>query len=319
MSAQDPHYLIVGAGCIGVYIARKMQSAQPTWHITIKGRQSSESTSDQRKAHKQWVKALCENAGVTYCEQLAPATHYDGIIIATKSDDVQQAAQELASADIQSPQTLVLYNGIIPPLDPPLPGLVTRAVTPAGYAFDNALPSGIRLINETAPWRLAGDKNGGAFWHKVLTQAEQQADYSDDNAAFVVRKYLINTAVNPLTVIYQRKVDELLDDPVSQQRIVRILMETIDILHADQRFASTLQTLPEKAILLQESLNFIDTYRGHYTSAYHAFNAGDPVEIQALTGYAMTSGSHNGCCVSENQQVWDDIQTLLNERDQHRH
>ncbi|CAA0094724.1 Uncharacterised protein [BD1-7 clade bacterium] len=324
--------LVVGAGCIGLYIAQKLVRSQPDWQITLKARATGNTSTDlpsspssaipanssERDTRKQYIAKLCRQSGIQLISDYTSHQNQsvDAVILATKSDDAPTAARDLHNAGITSPHTLILYNGIIDPLDPPLPGQISRAITPAGYAFDASRADGLRVVNGEAAWRIAATPDAAKFWQNILTSADQAADIAPSNRAFVLRKYLINTAVNPLTAIYQRKVDELMDDPATHQRITQLLAETIAILQKDPRFSETMALLPSDDRLIQESLDFINTYRGHYTSTYHAFVAGDPVEIQSLTGYACRSAALSGAICDKNRQVQTDISAALERRDE---
>lgn len=316
--------LVVGDGCIGWFIAQKLKRNSPALRIAIKARQTNPllTPSNDRAVHKTWLKARCEAQGVLYLQDYSAI---DGavksIIITTKSDDVQQAAQDLTIAKINAAYTLLVYNGMLASFNPAFPGITSRAIPPAGYAFDTQSNSGLKVVNGDAPWSICvdGQQESGqdaiSYWIDFLAAGGQSVEVDDSHGLRILRKYLINTAVNPLTVIYQRTVDELLDDPLTRQRMRDILLETIPIIKADEHFVDARSLMPSDKQLLTESFAFIETYRGHYTSAYHAFMAGDKIEIASLTLYAIVQGRKLGLSTRENQRVEMDIHLALAHRD----
>lgn len=295
--------LIVGDGCIGLFTAQALKRAQPELRIALKGR-------DGRGEHKQWLSELCRQHGIAHIHSFDTIDRQlTALIVCTKSDDLQQAAIDCHRAGIEAEQQLLIYNGMLPPLSPDFTGRGCRAITPAGYAFDRDDDSGLRVVNGELPWPICGDRADIAFWLDYLRGA--QAAIADDSKGLVIlRKYLINTAVNPLTVIYQRKVDELLDDKDSRARMAAILTETIALLRRDPRACEAMSAAPDDDILIGQSFDFIDSYRGHYTSAYHAYKAGQRVELASLTGFAIALGEQQGVSTPENDRVWREIQAL---------
>ena len=308
--------LVIGDGCIGLYIAQKIKKAMPTLHVGIKARTPSEPDAVLPK-NKHWLKALLHRHGIEYIRDYsALAPRVDKLIVTTKSDDVQQAASELQRAAIHVNSHMLIFNGILAPLMPAFPGQSVRAIPPAGYALDRQADNGLQVVNADKPWPVCGDTDAMQLWVTFLNSIDQQA-FADDSAGLrIVRKYLINTAVNPLTVIYQRNVDELLDDTVTYQRMQAILTETIALLRQDDLFADTLAQVPDDEQLLSESFAFIETYRGHYTSAYHAFKAGQRVEVSSLTGYAIALADKLAQACPQNKRVWQQIQHMQLQRDQ---
>ncbi len=310
MSSHQPteiDCLIIGDGCIGFYIAQKIKQQQPHLQLAIKGR--SQSLRDT--AHKQWLRELSQRQGLLYIHDFAQiAAHVRHLIVTTKSDDVQAVAAELLQAGIDADYHCLIYNGILPEFQPAFPGGSARAITPAGYAFDRSAENGLKVVNADKPWPICGDPQARQAFCDFFNAAGQAADVDDSDGLVILRKYLINTAVNPLTVIYQRKVDELLDDPVTKKRIKSLLLETLSLLRASARFAPLMQTIEDDQRWLDDSFAFIETYRGHYTSAYHAFKAGQKVEIASLTGYALGLSQSLHQAAPENQRVWQDIKEL---------
>ena len=305
--------LVIGDGCIGLYIAQTLKQAQPQMRIGIKAR-----TSTQLEPHKRWIKQLCENKNIVYLQSFTDLNPViEGLIVTTKSDDVAAVAKEVQQAHLQIQHHLKIYNGILPALKPDFPGSGARAVPPAGYALDKSSDNGLQLVNADKAWPIFAEADSQHYWVDFL-QAGGQAAFADETLGLgILRKFLINTAVNPLTAIYQRKVDELLDDAMTYQRMKNILRETITVLRSCDEHVSALAQQPDDKALLAESFAFIETYRGHYTSAYHAFMAGKAIEISSLTHYAIQRGKSLGIATPYNDAVANDINNIIIQRDKH--
>lgn len=303
--------LIIGDGCIGLYIAQTLKKAQPQLRVGIKAR-----TSVLIDPRKRWIQQLCATQSIEYLHSFMGLQPFiENLIVATKSDDVQVVATELQQAQLKIQHHLKIYNGILPLLRPDFPGTSARAIPLAGYSLDQHRDNGLQLVNAGKAWPIVAEPVTQQYWMHFLIAGGQAAVADETAGLTVLRKFLINTAVNPLTAIYSRKVDELLDDAVTYQRMDNILRETIGLLRASDEHGKVLQQQSDDECLLAESFAFIETYRGHYTSAYHAFMAGDAIEISSLNIYAINLGLQLGLATPFNDAVFADIQQIILQRD----
>eukprot|EP00608_Synchroma_pusillum_P002639 CAMPEP_0198433384 /NCGR_PEP_ID=MMETSP1452-20131203/26448_1 /TAXON_ID=1181717 /ORGANISM="Synchroma pusillum, Strain CCMP3072" /LENGTH=363 /DNA_ID=CAMNT_0044153877 /DNA_START=36 /DNA_END=1125 /DNA_ORIENTATION=+ len=291
--------LVIGAGHIGTYLATRAQAALPTATVLLKYHPDFPPRAE--------VRDLCAAHGVRLVDHV-PAS--DLAFITTKTMDHDAACAELADAP-HPPRTVTLvHNGLMPP-PPKFPegSDLVRCCTMGSWDFN---PDGsFKVHNKEVPWFLPPTEEARPA-EAFLNAAGVPAVRDEQFGWRQLKKYLVNTTANLMSIATDKNCGGMLADPDVDLRMERVFREMMAVLRADPTLADAWRWAPGSDDEIRGMVwAALHSYKDHFPSTYADYSAGRPLEHASLNGYVVLAAGRQGVPAPENAALIDEVLAKL--------
>ncbi len=211
----------------------------------------------------------------------------DWVLLCTKTHQTEAAAPWLARLCAPSTRIAVLQNGIgHVERVAPLSGGATVLPAIVYYNGERLAADRVRLRQGSDQDIAVADDDGGRAFAALFAGTPLRVALSDDFATLAWRKLLINAVANPITALTLQRQTVLRRSDV-QELCLAILDEAVAVARAEG--ARLADDEPARALAT------LFTFSGELgTSMYFDRLAGRGLEVEALTGTIVTSGTRHG-------------------------
>ncbi|MFW2403306.1 MAG: ketopantoate reductase family protein [Gammaproteobacteria bacterium] len=135
----------------------------------------------------------------------------------------------------------------------------------------------------------------------LLSNAGLQVSLNDAIRAEIWLKLAVNAALNPLSVIENATIGEIVNNSSSCRRLATMIGEA-------QSVAASLGIAP--ALSAEELIDALRAFSGHKTSMLTDSESGRPTEREALTGAVLEIASHTGVATPYLRAAYSELQRL---------
>jgi 2-dehydropantoate 2-reductase len=180
-----------------------------------------------------------------------------------------------------------------------------RAIGAVVYPAAEVIAPGV--IRHVQGERLTlGEPDGGRSDRVVATgdllrDAGLRVSITDDIRAEIWLKLAVNAAINPLSVIENATITEIVNDSSTCGRLAMMIGEA-------QSVAASLGVEPIRSV--DELLAALRAIDGHKTSMLVDYESGRPLELDALTGAVLEIAAHTGVNTPNLHDVYQETRRL---------
>lgn len=298
---------IYGAGAIGLTLASELITAGHTVTVVARGK-SYEQISAQGIELRFPDRATDRHSPSTFncinssSGRGAAQAH---IFVTVKSQDTIEACANLSKLSLLADDTNVIIaaNGVPfwlshkqPKIESLLPNTDNRdklfASVPANQIVGGVISFNATLLEPGVVQLNAGntitlgeisDKNSERIGtlQSLFTEGKISVKQSANIRRDVWHKLLVNISINPASVVYQKPIDELLDNQESRQVIAGVMRE----VHA---LGVILGVCEEDDFNIEAFLTtFAEQRKGSFTSMYNDYRASRPLEFDRIVGTVL--------------------------------
>ncbi|MBT8442406.1 MAG: 2-dehydropantoate 2-reductase [Gammaproteobacteria bacterium] len=137
---------------------------------------------------------------------------------------------------------------------------------------------------------------------ELLSDAGLQVSITDDIRAEIWLKLAVNAAINPLSVIENSTITEIIDDSSSREQLAKMIGEA-------QSVAASVGVAPMMSV--EELIDAMRGIDGHKTSMLIDYESDRPMELDALTGAILEIASQTGAATPYLSAIFDEISQRL--------
>lgn len=299
------HYLIYGAGALGQALGCMLASDGNKVTLVLRERfagvieRNGLSVSGIFGEYHVGADALHLTTSITGAE----GSHYDVILITTKSYDTRTAAQDLATLQSCSCPVVSMQNGCgnieqLIDVFGPERSFGARVIT----GFEIARPAQVRITVSADDVHL-GAGIGGTIPEQAssiaaaITRAGLPCIAVEDVHQSLFAKLLYNCALNPLGAVLGVNYGTLADAPETRVIMDGIIDETFTVVSALGAKLPWKDTSQYKTFFYE---TLIPATYDHRPSMLQDLEQGKPTEVDGLVGYVSTHGRANNietpCC-----------------------
>lgn len=239
---------------------------------------------------------------VTTChaanELTQPIKH---LIVATKAYDALAAIQSVAHLLTDATQVVLLQNGL------GSQQAITDAFPHVAIFACSSTEGAYKQDSNTLVHAGKGQNLIGAMNHHAKKEAladwlpDHQYQWQDHIEATLWRKFMINCAINPLTVLYQCQNGKLIEEPKYLSHMQQIC-EEIDLLSQAQTLNVDSAFVVARQVCQLTAQNFSSMLQDH--------RAQNPTEIDFMTGYLLKLATRYKIPCPKNAEVYESILNL---------
>lgn len=241
----------------------------------------------------------------------AEVGHVDCILFAVKTYDTEAAARRMAP--MVGPETVILslQNGV--ESEEVLEGIFGAGRVLGGLAFISAYIESPGVIAHSAAGRLIFGEMDGTLSERarrlqaVFEAAGIESELTDDIHSALWDKLIWNACFNPLTTITGANVQEILNDPASEE-VARAAMD--EVAQVARAWGANLpEDVVDKMVELTRELGPISS------SMRHDWEAGKPIEAHALSGVVVERGGARGVATPVNATLYATLRLMEQARE----
>lgn len=295
------HWSILGVGSIGMLWAGRFLDKNIPVELLLKNQARLETIKSKGLTIHQ------NDTSTTYLpEQLhtcdSPGKPIANLLITTKAQQTLSALHALAHRINSNTTLIVLQNGmgITEKIQKHLPDnpLFLGTTTEGAY----------RTNSHTVVYAAKGDTwLGPASAQKLAAfptlQAVNQDCFWDENIhPRLWQKFAINCAINGLTVLFQCKNGELLQNPQAREQMAKICLEIENVLSK--------KGIQFPEALLETASKITEKTANNYTSMLQDFRAQRDLELDYLNTYLCTEAARLHIETPHNQALVESIKQL---------
>jgi 2-dehydropantoate 2-reductase len=222
----------------------------------------------------------------------------DLVILMVKSYDTKKAINQIKPLINENTFILSLQNGIdniekitkVVDSDRILAGITTH-----GALFDQ--PGLIKHTGEGKTIIGSISEENFEFLNNLIDSFNNsgiKTSLSKDINEEIWKKAIINSSINPLTLIFGCKNGNLLDNPIAEKIVEKICYESTEIA-----ISHGINTSFEE--MIDKTKDVIIRTKDNYSSMFQSFKKGKKTEVDSINGILVNIGKKNKC------------QTLLND------
>lgn len=294
---------VLGAGSLGGLWAARLSRAGLPVRLLLRNA--------QRLADYQRVGALTlEEDGHSWrlpiaAETLAGNAPIERLLLACKAYDAATAARTLAPRLAAGAEVLLLQNGLGSQAE------VTACLPQARCLYLSSTEGAYRMADFQVRFSGRGQNWLGdplaaqpPAWLDELAQAGIPCQWSDDIHTRLWRKFALNCAINPLTVLHDCRNGGLRDHPAE---VAALCAELVQLLQAAGQSAAA-------EALHAQVLQVIDATEENLSSMLQDVRNGRPTEIRYLLGFACAEAQRLGLPLPRLQALQLRLQQHLHAR-----
>ncbi len=283
---------ILGSGAMGCLWASYFPS-QYTLHF-IQRHPSEDQFQFQVLPYATQHTVMCHKA----CDLNTPI---ERLILATKAYDALPAMESIAHLLSADTQVILLQNGLgsQQAIAQAFPHVALFACSSTEGAYKQNAST---LVHAGKGHNLIGPMNNNATQALLATWLpSNHYEWRDDINPVLWRKFMINCAINPLTVLYQCQNGVLLQETRYLSHMQRIC-EELDLLSAAQHF--------EVEAAFNAAKNVCELTAQNYSSMLQDHKKGNRTEIDYMTGYLLQLAHEFNIPCPANTEVYQSLVNL---------
>ena len=241
---------------------------------------------------------LIEGKSFTANNLNEPITH---LIVATKAFDAKSAIQSVEHRLTPNTQILLLQNGMGSQQE------IAQAFKQYAVYACSSTEGAYKIDAHTLMHAGKGVNNIGAMTKKAkedkLTQwlPAEHFKWHENIEPILWRKLIVNGAINPLTLLYQCKNGELINQPSLQIHMKKICLELDQLL----------SKLPFKmSPAFEIATQVCQQTANNYSSMYQDGKYSHPTEIDFITGYLVNKCIEMSVDCPENEKILKKVKQL---------
>ena len=291
----DHRWYILGAGAIGcLWAAYWRQAGIDVVLITPTARTTSTLELSNWQGKKQF-----DIQAVTIDELITSDTPIDKLLVSTKAQHTIAAIAAIKNNINRQATVLVLQNGMAVKKLPellPTQTLVTGITTDGAYRTD---PLSVIHAGRGETFIGCDRPPSPVFLSTLLHDLPSQfltIKACNDIEIRQWQKLGINCAINGLTVIYQCRNGELLDNPAAMQRIQAVCAEILAVTKS-LGLSEHLTDLPAQVV------QTLRATAENYSSMYQDIAKGQSTEIDCINGYLCELADELSIRCEENKRI----------------
>ncbi len=303
-----PHWHILGAGAIGCLFASFLiRSGHSVTLLVRDGNKAGlfdkqacirvDSTTDQSE---EWTCQAKPSEEVNYT--------IDSLMVCTKAHQTLAALESIKHCLTPDSTIILMQNGmgVYEQIQQHIPGLnIFHGSTTEGAWQQSPFHIVHAGVGTTQIGSLSG-KPANNILSKFITSLQilgVDIGFSQEIEKILWRKLAVNCAVNPLTVLYQCRNGELLDNQQTRQTISLLCHEITAVANAWDH-ADWLEQLEEDVltVIRKTAQNRSSMLQDHLRNT--------PTEINFITGYLLDLAEKQNICCPENQKLYNHVKQL---------
>ena len=239
-----------------------------------------------------------KGSAVTATSIASPIEH---LIVATKAFDAMRAIDSIQHQLSKNAQIILLQNGMGSQQNIAKKfsqyAVYACSSTEGAYKMDaHTLMHAGKGVNHIGAMNAKARQSELAKW-----LPEQRFQWHDDIEPILWKKLIINCAINPLTIIYNCKNGELLNQPHIKQHMEAICQELDQVIcHMPFSLPSAFQLATD---VCQQTAN-------NFSSMYQDGKHNKPTEIDFITGYILNKCQELSIECPENLKLYQQVKKL---------
>jgi 2-dehydropantoate 2-reductase len=215
----------------------------------------------------------------------------DLLILTVKSYDTETAIKEAKSIIDDSTIVLSLQNGLdnidkiekIVSRERIIAGVTTHGVFFSRPGVIRHTGKGHTILGELDGKKTGRIKNIARIFNEVGTDTKISSDIIRE----IWVKAIINSSINPLTTIFQCKNGYLLENPILDNIVKKVCMESTTIANKEGLHLSFQNMLKKTKEVTQNTAD-------NYSSMLQSFRKGKKTEINSINGMLVEIGKNHG-------------------------
>ncbi len=213
----------------------------------------------------------------------------DVVLVTVKAWQVEQAL--LAWQDVLAPQTIIvlLHNGM------GTAERVAKHFAQQPILLATTTHGAYRPHSDTLEHTGLGDTFIGAYNHKgqqctfiadVFDHALSPVSWAEDIETKLWQKVIVNSAINPLTALYQCRNGDLLTQPDWTAQVEKLVFESCEVANQNDQ---TLQSDEMLRLVHQVIRNTASNYSSMQQDVFYQRRT----EIDSITGFILSRAKHS--------------------------
>ncbi len=298
--------VMMGSGGVGGYFGGRMAAAGQDVTFIARGRHLGAIRANGLKIDSRDLgDTIVRPAKVT--DDPAEAGIADCVIVGVKLWDTEAAGRSILP--IVGPETTVvsLQNGV--ECDDVLAEIVGSERLIGGVAFIASSVSEPGVIKHIGTMQrvVIGERSGGSSprvsaLHEALLSGGIDAEISDDIERTIWEKFVFLVALSATTASMRQTLGPIRDDPEKRATLFGAMQETVAVGRARGI------DLPED--LAEQRMKFVETLPDDMTSSmHHDLEAGNPLEVEWLSGAVARFGAELGVPTPVNASVYEALKS----------
>jgi 2-dehydropantoate 2-reductase len=299
----DMNIVIVGAGAIGSLYGALLAKKNP---VVLVGR-APHITTIQHSSLTIGGKTRL-HVKIPAVESLGSITvHPDLIILTVKSYDTEAVSKQIQPIIHDDTLLLSLQNGLdnIEKIEQ----FVEKSRILAGVTMHGAMLSKPGVIIHTGKGKtILGELDGHRSERlerivRIFNEAGIETQISDEIVKEIWMKAIINSSINPITAFLGCKNGYLVENPLLENVVERVCMESTSI-------ASSEGTLVSPTEMIEKTKEVIRDTAQNYSSMLQSIQQGKKTEIDSINGRLMKIGTNHKIDISLNRILTELITSL---------
>jgi 2-dehydropantoate 2-reductase len=283
--------VVMGAGAVGCYYGALL--ARAGHDVTLVGRPSHVAAMRERGLLLE-TKAGSEHIRVTAATDASDVSRPDLVLVSVKSSDTEDAGRALADRLAPDTTILCLQNGV--DNAERLAAVLGRPVLSA-VVYVGAEMAGPGHVRHHGRGELViGASSASAALARALSEAGIPTTVSDDIAAALWSKLIVNCAYNALSAVGGIAYGPMLEVPGTRDLMIRVIDECTAVAAA--------AGVRVPADIRERTLAIGPAMPSQFSSTAQDLMRDKPTEIDHLNGYVVRKGRDVGIDTPANAALW---------------
>jgi len=260
--------LVYGAGTIGTYLGTKLKDAG--FDVILHGRKRLNAMNEIIHINDEPETHLPKKS-----ENITDE-HFDILFVTTKLYDLSEVLKEIKDNNITYDIIVFIQNGIIS--DEILKDIEKKKIVLVSISEGYSISGNDKIVAQknNQGWHI--DTNiGGPTIKGVLDKAGILGKIDTDFSRVKAEKMIVNCSVSALSVIDDKTISELLENPTDRARVIDLIDETYNVL-------SMKYLMPVLEEVREKVLKLLASNGAHYPSLYQDFKRNKKTEIDYFNG-----------------------------------
>ena len=281
---------ILGGGSIGLLLAGRLAAVRAVTLIRRPGTKC-----DPRARIRLWSGEKATDISIAQRPADGIKDPIRQLIVCTKAYDAETALAAVADRLPGDAMVLLMQNGMSSQerIAEAYPELRTHAGTSTEGAYRLGATE---VVHAGRGVTRIGPLRGDAYpWHETFRSAGFEAEAVDSIRSHLADKLRVNALINPLTVLYECRNGELLENPEARTLMQRLGAE------ADAALGAAGYRFQESAF--RRAKTVADTTAANVSSMLQDARAGKTLELEPITGYLVALGERYGVDVGTHRNL----------------
>jgi 2-dehydropantoate 2-reductase len=282
---KEKKILIYGAGATGIFLGAKLHNAG--FPVLLCGR---------KKLHDLGKQVVINGEPHTLPERTWEVRdrHFDVVFVMVKLYNLLDVLSEMKERNVKGDIIVLSQNGMF---DEEIFHTISKEqcvdmIIFEGYLLDAKEGTMLAQPN-TRGWQLGASPQS----ENVRALLKEAEIFSLIRPQARAEKMIVNCAINALSVVENKNVGEILQDPQAREKLISIMREAHAVL-------APKHSLRDVEAIVRDTIAYLATMKSHYPSLYQDFHAGKRTEIEHLNGKIIAWAKEQGIQVPVNESVY---------------